>query len=495
MSWVRIPPPQNIIVLYMSLCIALSGILIIVGIREGEIGKIKKAGLICSLLILSVSLGSLLSYNRLVFVFQEQKYINTLWFTGLNSTLKIGIDSISLYFILLSSFLIVLSILCGWENVKYRAREYILLLLITEILLLCFFSVQDILTFYIIFESLLIPMFLLIGMWGSRERRMHAAYQFFLYTLTGSLIMLLGIIMLYYSIGGTDMVYIKDLNKEGLSLRNKCIWITFFIALSVKIPMVPLHIWLPEAHVEAPTGGSVLLAGILLKMGGYGFLRLIIPLGMQLNAYFTPLVYTISVIGILYTSLITLRQVDMKKIIAYSSIGHMNYVTLGIFSNNVQGIVGSIFLMLSHGFVSSGLFLSVGVLYDRYKTRLITNYGGIVQIMPIFSILFFILILANIGFPGTSSFMGEMLVLMGLVKIQLVVVFLSFLSVILSAIYSMWCFNRVIFGVLGNYSKYCDVTKREFFILSSLIVLIIVLGIHPMSIVDTLQYNVSRIML
>jgi NADH-quinone oxidoreductase subunit M len=291
------------------------------------------------------------------------------------------------------------------------------------------------------------------------------------------------------------MVYIKDLNKEGLSLRNKCIWITFFIALSVKIPMVPLHIWLPEAHVEAPTGGSVLLAGILLKMGGYGFLRLIIPLGMQLNAYFTPLVYTISVIGILYTSLITLRQVDMKKIIAYSSIGHMNYVTLGIFSNNVQGIVGSIFLMLSHGFVSSGLFLSVGVLYDRYKTRLITNYGGIVQIMPIFSILFFILILANIGFPGTSSFMGEMLVLMGLVKIQLVVVFLSFLSVILSAIYSMWCFNRVIFGVLGNYSKYCDVTKREFFILSSLIVLIIVLGIHPMSIVDTLQYNVSRIML
>jgi len=365
-------------------------------------------------------------------------------FDFLNIYFSLGLDGISIFFFVLSSFLIFLCVLFIWNENLFK--EYALSLIILDLLLLLVFSVLDLLLFYIFFEAILIPMYLIIGVWGSRERKIRAVYLFFFYTLFGSLCMLIGLIYIY-SIVGT-------LNFEVLSPytftfeQQYWLWLAFFISFASKIPMFPFHVWLPEAHVEAPTVGSVLLAGILLKLGVYGFLRFSLSLFPEASLFFSPLVYLLSILGIIYASLCAIRQTDLKRIIAYSSIAHMNLVTLGIFSFNVIGIEGAILQSISHGFVAGAMFLLIGILYDRYHSRLLYYYGGLVHMMPIYSVIFLLFTMANIALPGTSSFVGEFLLLTGVYKINIITCILSALGVILCGAYSLWLYNRVIFGNL-----------------------------------------------
>jgi proton-translocating NADH-quinone oxidoreductase chain M len=331
------------------------------------------------------------------------------------------------------------------------------------------------------------PMFLIVGVWGSRERKIRAAYQFFLYTLTGSILMLLGILVVYFQAGTTDLQILW--NQEFSEKKQIVLWLSFFFSFAVKIPMMPFHIWLPEAHAEAPTTGSVMLAGILLKMGAYGFLRFSLPMFPLATIFFTPFVFVLSLIAAVYASLTTLRQVDLKKIIAYSSVSHMGFVTIGIFTLNIQGLEGSIFLMLSHGLISSALFFCIGILYDRYHTRVIKYYSGFVKVMPIFSIFFLFFSFANIGFPGTSSFVGELLVLLGAFQSSVVLVILISFSVVLSAAYSIWMFNRIMFGILKleYFNTFQDVSRKEFMILSLISLLILWMGIYPESFLNEIH--------
>jgi len=404
----------------------------------------------------------------------------------------IGLDGISLFFVILTTFLIPVCILVAWTNIQTYVKEYCMAFLILESLLICVFSVLDLLLFYIFFESVLIPMFLIIGVWGSRERKIRAAYQFFLYTLFGSVLMLLAILLIYFQTGSTDLeiLYTTKFSES----RQLLLWLAFFASFAVKVPMVPVHIWLPEAHVEAPTAGSVILAGILLKMGTYGFLRFSIPLFPEACIYFTPLIYTLSIVAIIYTSLTTLRQIDLKKIIAYSSVAHMNFVTIGLFSLNAQGIEGSILLMLSHGLVSPALFLCVGVLYDRHKTRLLRYYAGCGRTMPIFAILFMFFTLANISLPGTSSFVGEFLVLTGAYQTNSFVTFMAATGMVLGAAYALWLCNRVIYGVAKPYyiSAFSDVSRREFFLFLPFILGVLWMGLLPEPFLDTIHCSVAN---
>jgi proton-translocating NADH-quinone oxidoreductase chain M len=404
-----------------------------------------------------------------------------------------GFDGLSLFFFLLSSLLIFSCILFIWDDEKFK--EYSLNLFLIELFLLIIFSVLDLFLFYIFFEAILIPMYLIIGVWGSRERKIRAAYLFFFYTLCGSILMLIGILYIYKLTGTLNIEYIQLLSWTFSQTEQILLWLAFFIAFSSKIPMFPFHIWLPEAHVEAPTVGSVLLAGILLKLGVYGFLRFSLTLFPEASFFFSPMVYTLSVVGVLYASLSAIRQTDMKRIIAYSSIAHMNLVTLGIFSFNNFGIEGAILQSISHGFVSGGMFLLIGVLYDRYHSRFIHYYGGLVHIMPIYSIFFLIFTLANIALPGTSSFVGEFLLLVGVFKINIVCCIVSALGVVLCGAYSLWLYNRIIFGNLKiDYTvKFSDMSFREFIILFPLLLLIFIVGIYPSFILDFLHLSSSNL--
>lgn len=424
--------------------------------------------------------------------FQFCKTFN--WSSSLNFYYTIGIDGISLFFILLTTFLIILCILVSWESVNNYVKEYLLSFLLLEFLLIQVFSVIDIFLFYIYFESVLIPMFLIIGIWGSRERKIRAAYQFFLYTLVGSLLMLISLILIYFKTGTTDLQTLW--NFPFSENQQIYFWLAFFASFAVKIPMVPFHIWLPEAHAEAPTAGSVILAGVLLKMGGYGFLRFSIPMFPVATVYFTPFVYLLSLIAAVYASLTTLRQIDLKKIIAYSSVAHMGFVTIGIFTLNTQGVEGSIILMLSHGLVSSALFLCIGILYDRYKTRILKYYSGLVQVMPIFVLFFFFFSFCNIGFPGTSSFIGELLVLVGAFQSNIFLTFLTSFSIILSACYSIWLLNRLSFGLLKTtyFSTFQDISRREFWILVPLVLLVLWMGLFPNYFLNELHFSVSTLL-
>ena len=413
------------------------------------------------------------------------------WLGGA-ATFQMGVDGISMPFVILTTFLMPICILASWFVTK-RVKEYMIAFLVLETLMIGVFCALDLVLFYVFFEAGLIPMFLIIGVWGG-PRRVYASFKFFLYTLLGSVLMLIAIIYMYWQHGSGDIIAM--LNNPSFSVgAQKWLWFAFFASFAVKMPMWPVHTWLPDAHVEAPTAGSVILAGILLKMGGYGFLRFSLPMFPDASLYFQNFVYVLSVIAIVYTSLVALMQEDMKKLIAYSSVAHMGFVTMGIFSLNRQGIDGAMFQMISHGLVSGALFLCVGVVYDRMHTREIAAYGGLVNNMPLYAFTFMVFTMANVGLPGTSGFVGEFLSLMGAFKSNTWVAFVATSGVILSAGYALWLYRRVVFGKLEKSAlKHLpDMTPRELATLGPLIVLTVFFGAYPAPILDIFGTSVENL--
>ena len=413
------------------------------------------------------------------------------WISGFIK-FKFGIDGISILFILLTALILPISIISCINSIKIRLKEFLIALLVLETFMIGVFCSLDLVIFYLFFEAGLIPMFLIIGIWGG-DRRIYSAFKFFLFTLLGSVLMLVAIISIYWITGTTDVteIYKIKIPKEFQYL----LWLAFFSSFAVKLPMWPVHTWLPDAHVEAPTAGSVILAAILLKMGGYGFIRFSLGMFPVASEYFMPLVFVLSVIAIIYTSLVALMQEDMKKLVAYSSIAHMGFVTLGIFTFNKQGIEGSMLQMLSHGLISAALFLCVGVLYDRNKSRLISSYGGLVNILPKYSFILMVFVLAALGLPGTSGFIGEFLVLIGAFKINYMVGVLATTGVVLSAAYMLWLYKRVIFGKLEkeDLKKMEDINLSEFALLSLLSFFIIFFGFYPEPLLETMRVSVDNL--
>ena len=394
-----------------------------------------------------------------------------------------GVDGISMLFVILITFLMPLCILASWVSVEKRVKEYMIAFLILETIMIGVFCALDTVLFYVFFEASLIPMFIIIGVWGG-QRRVYASFKFFLYTLLGSLLMLLAIMAMYWQAGTTDIPTLLSHGfPEGM---QTWLWLAFFASFAVKMPMWPVHTWLPDAHVEAPTAGSVILAAILLKMGGYGFLRFSLPMFPDASLYFQPFVFTLSVIAIVYTSLVALMQEDIKKLIAYSSVAHMGYVTMGIFALNVEGVQGAIFQMLSHGLVSGALFLCVGVVYARMHTREIDAYGGLVNNMPKYAVVFLILTMANVGLPGTSGFVGEFLTLVGVFKVNTWVAAVAASGVILSASYALCLYRRVVLGDLIRESlkSISDMSGRERAIFAPLVAMTLILGVYPSLVTD-----------
>ena len=405
---------------------------------------------------------------------------------------QLGVDGISILFILLTTFIAPICIFSGIQSIKFKIKEFLIAILVMETLMLGVFCSLDLVIFYLFFEGGLIPMFLIIGIWGG-PKRVYSAFKFFLFTLLGSVLMLVAIISIYWITGTTDVIKLLDLRIE--EEFQYLLWLAFFSSFAVKLPMWPVHTWLPDAHVEAPTTGSVILAAILLKMAGYGFMRFSITLFPIASEYFTPLIFTLSIIAIIYTSLVALMQDDMKKLIAYSSVAHMGFVTIGIFSLTKQGLEGSIIQMISHGLVSAALFLCVGVLYDRYHSRMISSYGGIVNIMPKYAFVFMIFSLAALGLPGTSGFVGEFLVLIGIFQKNILVAVLASIGVILAATYMLWLYRRVVFGKLTNseIKEMPDLNKTELYILGSLVTLILFFGFYPEPLLDTINVSVTNL--
>jgi NADH-quinone oxidoreductase subunit M len=403
-----------------------------------------------------------------------------------------GVDGISMLFVILTTFLMPLSILASWNSIQTRVKAYMIAFLVLETLMIGVFCALDIVLFYVFFEGGLIPMFIIIGVWGGK-RRVYASFKFFLYTLLGSVLMLLAIMAMFWEAGTTDIPTLLTHNFPGN--MQTWLWLAFFASFAVKMPMWPVHTWLPDAHVEAPTAGSVILAAILLKMGGYGFLRFSLPMFPDASLYFQPLVFALSVIAIIYTSLVALMQEDIKKLIAYSSVAHMGYVTMGIFAMNMQGIQGSLFQMLSHGLVSGALFLCVGVVYDRMHTREISAYGGLVNNMPKYAVAFLIFTMANVGLPGTSGFVGEFLTLIGVFRVNTWVALFAATGVILSAAYALWLYRKVIFGALTKDSLkgMLDLSLREKVIIYPLAVLTIFFGVYPAPVFDVTAASVQSL--
>ena len=405
---------------------------------------------------------------------------------------QMGVDGISMLFVILTTFLMPLCILASWEAVQKRVKAYMIAFLLLETLMIGVFCALDLVLFYVFFEAGLIPMFIIIGVWGGK-RRVYASFKFFLYTLLGSVLMLLAIMAMYWNAGTTDIPTL--LAHDFPASMQTWLWLAFFASFAVKMPMWPVHTWLPDAHVEAPTAGSVILAGILLKMGGYGFLRFSLPMFPLASDMFQPFVFTLSVIAIVYTSLVALMQEDMKKLIAYSSVAHMGYVTMGIFAMNTEGIDGAIFQMLSHGLVSSALFLCVGVIYDRMHTREIDAYGGLVNNMPKYAVVFLIFTMANVGLPGTSGFVGEFLTLLGVFRVNTWVALFAATGVILSAAYALWLYRRVVFGDLIKEAlkSITDMTAREKAVFAPLVAMTLLLGVYPSLVTDIIGPSVGNL--
>jgi NADH-quinone oxidoreductase subunit M len=414
------------------------------------------------------------------------------WMTGLDIAYHVGVDGISVLFVILTTLLTPLCILASWTTIKDRVKEYMIAFLILETMMIGMFSALDLIIFYVFFEAVLIPMFLIIGIWGG-PRRVYAAYKLFLYTLLGSVLMLVAVIAMYHDAGTTDIPTLLTHNFPAT--MQPWLWLAFFASFAVKVPMWPVHTWLPDAHVEAPTAGSVILAGVLLKFGGYGFLRFSLPMFPLATIDFAPLIFALSIIAVVYTSLVALAQEDMKKLIAYSSVAHMGFVTVGTFTLNVQGIEGAIYQMLSHGVVSAALFLIVGVVYDRIHSREIETYGGLVERMPVYALTFMLFMLASVGLPGTGGFVGEILVLLGIFQVNTWVAAFTALGVILGAAYMLYLYRRVIFGQLTkeNLMQIADMSPREIAIFAPLAIITIWMGVYPSSFLDFMHVSVQNL--
>ena len=465
-------------------------ILLIRGDEETTARNSRAIALWTSVVTFLVSIGIWINFDNTTSGFQfEEKVV---WIPNLELSYHVGVDGISMFFVILATLLTVICILASWISIVDRVKDYMIAFLILETLMVGMFSSLDLILFYIFFEGVLIPMFIIIGVWGG-PRRNYAAYKLFLYTLTGSVLMLIGVLTMISEAETSDITILLKHDFTG-SLQT-WLWLAFFASFAVKVPMWPVHTWLPDAHVEAPTAGSVILAGVLLKFGGYGFLRFSLPMFPLASADFTPLVFTLSGVAVIYTSLVALAQEDMKKLIAYSSVAHMGFVTIGAFSVNVQGIEGAIIQMLSHGIVSAALFLIVGVLYDRIHSRQINAYGGLVARMPKYAVIFMIFMMASIGLPGTSGFIGEFLVLVGAFKVNTWVAAFATMGLILSAGYMLYLYRRIIFGALtkDNLKAISDLDVREIVIFTPLLLIVIVMGVYPSLFLDVMHVSVENL--
>lgn len=480
---------QNLLVYILMFPIIGILLLMLIPARKTRLLKLIALNSTCFSFIGSLTLWG--GFNKSIGFFQF--LVKIVWFPFINLNFTLGVDGISLFFILLTTLLIPLCILASWNSIGHSLKEFLIAFLFLDFLLIGVFCVLDLLFFYIFFESVLLPMFLIIGIWGSRERKILATYYFFLYTLLGSVVMLLATLYVLEQVGTTD--YEVLLTFSFSKVEQKFLWFAFFLSFASKVPMIPVHLWLPEAHVEAPTAGSVILAGVLLKLGTYGFIRFSLPLFPQASFFFAPLVYTISAMGVVYTSFTAIRQSDFKRIIAYTSIAHMNLVMLGIFSFNSVGIEGAIFQSLSHGFVASALFLIIGVVYDRYRTRLVQYYGGLASTMPIYVFLFLFFTMANIGLPGTSSFIGEFLILAGSFKVNTSITFLGATGMVLGGAYSLWLFNRISYGNLKTQytTQFVDVSFREFATFLPLFLGTLLTGLYPNIFLESIHMSVNHL--
>jgi len=465
--------------------------MVVNGPKEAVDRNCRSAALITSLATFLISLVLWVRFDPTKAGFQFEEKLA--WVPALNIGYHMGIDGISLFFVLLSTLLTPICVLSSWEAVQTRVKEYMIAFLVLETFMVGLFCALDLALFYVFFEGVLIPMFLIIGVWG-HGRRVYAAFKFFLYTLLGSVLMLLAIIAIYWQIGTTDVP--TAFEKLNLPFQWQFwLWLAFFASFAVKVPMWPVHTWLPDAHVEAPTAGSVILAGVLLKLGGYGFIRYSVTLMPEATQYFAPLIFGLSVIAVIYTSLVALVQDNMKKLIAYSSVAHMGLVTIGVFVMNMQGVQGAMFQMLSHGIVSAALFLCVGVVYDRKHTFEIAAYGGLVHRMPRYAFVFMFFTLASVGLPGLSGFVGEFLVLVGTFKANTWVAFLAATSLILGAAYALWLYRKVIFGELTKDSlkSMLDMSPREVAVFLPLVLLTLWMGIYPNSFLDPMAPSIDKL--
>ena len=478
-------------VLSVTTFLPLVGALFIMALR-GDGDAVKRnarwVALWTTLITFAVSLVLVFRFNASSADFQ---FVEKTRWLGIASY-HMGVDGISLPLIILTTAIMPICIIASWEAIENRVKEYMIAFLVLETMMVGTFAALDLVLFYLFFEAGLIPMFLIIGIWGG-PRRVYASFKFFLYTLLGSVLMLLAIMAMYWSAGTTDITVL--LKHEFPRQLQTWAWLAFFASFAVKMPMWPVHTWLPDAHVEAPTAGSVVLAAILLKMGGYGFLRFSLPMFPLASADFTPLIFTLSVVAIIYTSLVALMQEDVKKLIAYSSVAHMGFVTMGVFAGTAQGIGGGIFQMISHGIVSGALFLCVGVVYDRIHTREIAAYGGLVERMPIYAAVFMLFTMANVGLPGTSGFVGEFLTLLGTFKVNVQVATLATLGVILSAAYALWLYRKMIFGKLEKpkLMSITDMDYREIGLFAPLVILTLLFGFWPKPVLDVSSASVDAL--
>ncbi len=468
---------------------------------EGKIQIEKNAprvALVTTLAVLGLTLLLVFGFDTTT---SDYQFLEEFAWLGGGIKYRMGVDGISVLFILLTAFLTPLCIISSAKSVKSRMLEYMVAFLILETLMIGVFCALDMVLFYVFFEGVLLPMFIIIGVWGGKDK-VYAAYKFFLYTLLGSVLMLAAMLWLYYYSGqvlgaGNATTNIAELSKLDISaVPQVFLWLAFFASFAVKMPMWPVHTWLPDAHVQAPTAGSVILAGILLKLGGYGFIRFSIPMFPDASLYFAPYVFWLSIIGIIYTSLVAYRQTDMKKLIAYSSVAHMGFVTMGIFALNMQGMQGAIFQMISHGIVSGALFFAVGVIYERMHTREIAFYGGIVKYMPMYAAVFMLFTMANVGLPGTSGFVGEILTMVGAYQVNPWIAFGAAFGMILSAVYALHLYREVIFGEVQNdkLEGMKDMTVREIVIMAPLVIMTIILGVYPSLITDITAVSVDALL-